>query len=89
MSSKFVISESADFPEDTESTPVLTGLQQTNVSSHIPMDTLHLYDSQDSDSVNLEVGETCKASYKRQESVNTKLNSLALFEEDMRMRPKV
>ena len=91
MSKKFVISEcSADSSEETESTSTLTAVQQTNVTYHIPMDTLQRYESQDSDIVNLEVGDACKASYKRKEEfTNTKLNSLALFEEDMRMRPKV
>ena len=86
MSSKFVISKSADSPEETE---ILTQPQHTKIASNIPMDTLHHDDSQDSDSVNLEVGDSCRASYRREESPASKLNSLALFEEDMRMRPKV
>ncbi|KAI6648925.1 Solute carrier family 12 member 6-like [Oopsacas minuta] len=86
MSERFIVSEDKSDSSDTEDTPALSGLQHSNVESpNIPMERLHHYDT---DGVNLEVGENCKASYKRKMET-TKMNNLSLFEEDIRMRPKI
>ena len=63
--------------------------------AYIPMDALHGSESEDSDSVHLEVGEVSRAIYKhlaaedsdRQQLLDS--NTLALYEDDMKMRPKV
>ena len=88
MSGKFVLTEDKSDSSDTELTPSLSRSKQSikDVESpYIPMETLHHYDA---DSVNLEVGEKCTARYKRKEE-KPKLNSLSLFERDIRTRPKV
>ena len=88
MSDKFVLTEDRSDSSDTELTPSLSRSKHAinNVESpYIPMEELHHYEA---DSVNLEVGEKCTARYKRKED-KPKLNSLSLFERDIRMRPKV